>query len=1002
MTAIFADVVARHGSRPALRSGRRTVSYRDLDRKSDAAARLLERLGVGAGDRVALVLPRSIEAIVSIIAILKCGAVYVPLDPGNPGGATAALLADCSPRLVIATGTLLRTLPLGEIGRLDITELASVPDDEPPRPSLAVSGDDAAYVMYTSGSTGKPKGVVVPHRGIVRLTVDTDYMTIGPDDVVLHTGLLAFDASTWEIWSALLNGASLAIVVDAVPSTTVLAETVRDAGVTALLLTTGLFHAVSETDASAYAGVRLFLTGGDVLSPQHAVRMARALPGCRIVNAYGPTENSVITCTFDVPVGHDNEAPVPIGRPIRGTTAIILDDALQPVDDGDVGQLATGGAGVALGYLNSDALTAERFVPDPTGGTGRLYLTGDLARRKPDGSIEFLGRTDRQVKIAGKRIELDEIEHRLRADGRIADAAVTVRRAGETAVISAYLKPATWPVADDFAQKVIDDYRATVPAALVPAEVAVLECLPLNANGKLDRKALPAIAARGRASTGAVSGSSPPTTVGTLVEIWSTVLGRDTVPTDANFFDLGGTSLTMVRVHAAIVTRLGRNLAMTELFAHPTIGKLARFIDGAAKPRRAEVSGPRPASSGEIAIVGMAARFPGADTVEAFWDNLVAGRETIRRFETHELEDAFDEATRARADFVAAKPILDDVDLFDAAFFGFNARDAALTDPQQRVFLECVWQAFEDAGYDPKSVAGKIGIYAGSAYNTYFLNNVLSSKSSARSFTSDFQVGSYQELIGALPEFVATRTAYKLDLRGPAVNVQSACSTSLLAVAQAVQALRAGQCDMCVAGAVSISFPQKRGYIHTEGGMVSRDGSCRPFDATASGTVFGSGAGVVVLKRLEDAMRDGDHVYAVVSGIGVNNDGADKIGFTAPSAAGQTDAIAAALSDAGVDADAIGLIEAHGTATPLGDPIEFSGLMDVFGAERSEDDRCFLGSVKANVGHLDAAAGVAGLIKAALVLDRGLVPPQINFGAPNAAIDLERSPFRIATRPAPW
>ncbi|NOU07012.1 MAG: type I polyketide synthase, partial [Hyphomicrobiaceae bacterium] len=405
--------------------------------------------------------------------------------------------------------------------------------------------------------------------------------------------------------------------------------------------------------------------------------------------------------------------------------------------------------------------------------------------------------------------------------------------------------------------------------------------------------------------------------------------------------------------------------------------------------------------AGGVAIIGVAGRFPGAANIPALWEMLKAGHSAIRRFEPHELDDDFDAATRADPNYVPARPIIDGIDQFDAEFFGYNARDAALTDPQQRVFLECVWSALEDAGYDSKQTPGAIGVFAGSSLNTYFLRHVLQDRSAVDVFTSNFQVGSYQELMGALQDFVATRVAYKLDLRGPAVNVQSACSTSLLAVAQAVQSLQLFSSDMAIAGGVSITLPQQRGYIHSEGGMASADGTCRPFDANATGTIFGSGAGVVVLKRVEDAVQDGDHIYAVIRGVGVNNDGAGKVGFTAPSAEGQAEAIAAALAVAGVEPDTIGYVEAHGTATPLGDPIEFRGLQSAFETANARN-YCWLGSIKANVGHLDAAAGVAGLIKTALALDHELLPPQINFERVNSNIQLDQSPFKIATTLTPW
>lgn len=403
-----------------------------------------------------------------------------------------------------------------------------------------------------------------------------------------------------------------------------------------------------------------------------------------------------------------------------------------------------------------------------------------------------------------------------------------------------------------------------------------------------------------------------------------------------------------------------------------------------------------------FAIVGMSGRFPGAADTRAFWTMLREGRHGVTRFRTDELEDGFDARTRADPDYVPARPILTDVEMFDAEFFGMTPREAALTDPQQRVFLECAWQALEDAGCDPQRFKGLIGVFAGSSLNSYFLRHVCPDRASVERFTSEFQVGSYAELLGTLHDFVATRVSYKLDLRGPAVAVQSACSTSLLAVAQACQSLAFFQSDLVLAGGVSITLPQRRGYLHQDGGMVSPDGTCRPFDANAAGTVFGSGAGVVALKRLADAVADGDTIHAVIKGFGVNNDGAGKVGFTAPSVDGQASCIAASLAMAGIDAATIGYVECHGTATPLGDPIEIEGLARAFEQMATEAGDCVLGSAKANVGHLDAAAGVTGLIKTAMILRTGEIPPQIHYDAPNPRLDLARRGFRIARDGETW
>ena len=403
-----------------------------------------------------------------------------------------------------------------------------------------------------------------------------------------------------------------------------------------------------------------------------------------------------------------------------------------------------------------------------------------------------------------------------------------------------------------------------------------------------------------------------------------------------------------------------------------------------------------------VAIIGMAGRFPGARSVAEFWNHQINGIEAISHFRVEDLEVSGAEDLARDPNYVRARSILEDVDLFDAEFFGIYPREAELMDPQQRLFLECCWQAFEDAGYDPSNCPGPIGVYAGSSTSTYFLSRLCASPGFIRKFTGGYQVGNYPEMMGNNLDFLSTRVSYKLNLRGPSFTMQAGCSTSLLAVTQACQSLLTYQSDMALAGGSSITFPQKRGSHYQEGGMVSPDGHCRTFDADAQGTVFGSAVAVVLLKRLEDAMRDGDQIYAVIRGFAANNDGSAKVGYTAPSVEGQARVIALAQEAAGVDPQTIGYIEAHGTGTPLGDPIELAALTRAFRAHTDGERFCAIGTAKTNVGHLDIAAGVTGLIHAAHVVRHGVFPPTLHFKKPNPKFDLENSPFYVNPNLTEW
>ncbi|MFJ4091476.1 SDR family NAD(P)-dependent oxidoreductase [Kitasatospora sp. NPDC089913] len=399
----------------------------------------------------------------------------------------------------------------------------------------------------------------------------------------------------------------------------------------------------------------------------------------------------------------------------------------------------------------------------------------------------------------------------------------------------------------------------------------------------------------------------------------------------------------------------------------------------------------------QIAVVGMAGRFPGAPDVDTFWRNLEEGRESIEVLSEAGLRAAgVDPEVSGRDGYVRAKGVLAGADRFDAAFFGYNPREAEIMDPQHRVFLECAWEALESAGCVPEDFEGRIGVFAGAGMNTYLLHNVTANR---RVFES---AGPYQTLLASDKDFLATRAAYKLGLTGPAMSVQTACSTSLTAVHLACQSLLNGECDLALAGGVSIGSPLEQGYQYEPGGILSPDGHCRPFDASAGGTVPGNGVGVVVLRRLTDARRDGDPVDAVVLGSAVNNDGSLKAGYTAPSVDGQAAVVSEALAMAGVDAGSVGYVETHGTGTALGDPIEIAALTRAFREDTEETGYCAIGSVKSNIGHLDAAAGVAALIKTVLALRHEAIPASLHFTKPNPELDLESGPFFVNDRLRPW
>jgi amino acid adenylation domain-containing protein len=1003
--AVVMPAIAQH---PA-----ENLTYQELNRRANQLACQLQQRGVGPDTFVALCMERSIEMIVAILGILKAGGVYVPLDPAYPQERLAWMLEDTKSPVLLTQSHLVDSLPnhQAQVLFLDADWGAEVQRDAVPT-ACQMNASNLAYVNYTSGSTGRPKGVAIPHRGVMRLVLGSSYTQFDASRIFLQLAPISFDAATLEIWGALLHGGTCVLFPgNGIPDPRSLGTIIQQYRVTTLWLTAALFNTIITEAPEALVGVEELLTGGEALSIGHIRQALEWLPTTQLINGYGPTESTTFTCCYRIPRQLKADiSSIPIGTPIANTQVYVLDSQLQPVPIGVAGELYIGGDGLAREYLNRPDLTQERFVPHPFNQehTARLYKTGDHVRYLSDGTIEFIGRKDNQVKIRGYRIELGEIETVLGQHEAVRDAVVVVREdtPGNKHLV-AYITPKGERQPN--ISQIKDFLRQRVSAYMVPATLMVLDQIPLTPNGKADRRALP-IPASGRA--GAEASFVAPSTVieKALAEIWSGVLGLDQVGIEDNFFDLGGTSLLGLRMVARVQKQLGTDLPAVKLYHYPTIRALAQYLDpkpaepastqntqvrGWRRTDRSAIANTQTALDG-IAIIGMVGRFPGATSVEELWQNLCAGKESTTFFSDQELDASVDEMLRRDPHYVRARGIIQGAETFDAAFFGISPREAEVMDPQARVFLELAYEALETVGYTPESFAGLIGLYAGSGQNTYFERHLC-----GRPEIID-RLGAFQTMLANEKDFLTTRISYKLNLKGPSVSVNTACSTSLVAIIQAFQALMSEQCDLALAGGVSITTPQNTGYLYQEGGMLSPDGRCRPFDAQSQGTMFNNGAGLVVLKRLDDALADGDRVYAVIRGVGINNDGADKVSFTAPSVNGQAEAIAMAQASAGFHPESISYIETHGTATPLGDPIEIEALTQAFRAQTDAKQFCAIGSVKSNFGHLVAAAGVTGLIKAVLALKHQQIPPSVNFEASNPEINFADSPFYVNNRLADW
>ena len=629
---VFSAQAARTPLAIAVVSDAGFLTYAELELRSNRLAGYLGALGVGPGAAVGVAFDRSLHLPVALLGILKAGAAYVQLDLGYPYERLAFMCADAAVSVVLTAGSPADCLRRGGLRTIDLLDDAAAieavgdavaikavcdsaaiemvgdagdalasetaVDRAPVRDEGA---DSLAYITYTSGSTGRPKGVAIEHRGVVRLVRGADYFAVAPGDAFLQFAPLAFDASTFDIWAPLLNGARLAVPRPGLLSMDELAASIDRFGVTTLFLTTSIFERLVDTPSARPRSLRRLFTGGEVASVAHMRRFRAAFPDCSLVAVYGPTENTTFSTWCEIDALEPNES-VPIGRPIANSSAYVLDESLRPVPVGTVGELCVGGDGVARGYLNASEASAERFVPDPFAGeTGaRLYRTGDRARYRADGLLEFLGRSDDQVKVRGFRIELGEVETALRTHPGVATAAVVLAQRDSGKTLVAYVVAAPGAC---LGQRALREHLAEkLPPYMLPARIELLETLPVQANGKVDRQALLRLAANAPKPARSVAPTLHPSFASTLppsfsgartsgtsqrrvAEIWRTVLGAGADPgLDENFFDVGGDSLSLLSLHRRLQIELGVSLSITDLFTHTTIRKQAAFVERPRDP----------------------------------------------------------------------------------------------------------------------------------------------------------------------------------------------------------------------------------------------------------------------------------------------------------------------------------------------------------------------------------------------------------------------------------
>jgi amino acid adenylation domain-containing protein len=995
---LFEEQVSKSPDAIAIVFGDIQITYKSLNEQANKLANHLIAKGLMAGALVPICMERSPEMIAGLLGILKAGATYVPIDPKYPEERIRYMLKDIDAAIVLGN----RKYNISIVEQASLIDISEDWHEILKQPSTnlktVIKPEHLAYVIYTSGSTGKPKGAGVYHKSIVNLLQwYIKEFKISDKDNVLIISSFAFDLTQKNIFSPLVSGGKIVLPEMELYDNNLIVDCIQSNEVTFINCAPNAFYPIVEYPQALpkIQSLRLAILGGE---PIHLSRLEKWILSdafnCEIVNSYGPTECTDIASFYRIksPKDYLNKI-IPIGRPNDNVRLYVLNGALQIQPINVAGELYIAGDGVGAGYIKDAQLTSDKFIPDPFGTEegARLYKTGDWACRLPDGNVDYLGRIDHQVKVRGYRIELGEIESALQTCNFVKQCVVIAKAdaTGNNTLIAYIVSDSVFnkPAITEYLQSKLPDY-------MIPTVLIELMEIPLTGNGKVDRAALPN--PFHHRLTDALYVAPKNKTELNIAEIWKEVLSTDKIGVNDNFFECGGNSLNAVRIVAAMNEAHQYQLPVIKLYQYPTIKGLAEYFDGSKKNVFKTDTRSKPTLAvADIAIIGMAGRFPGAETIDELWDILKDGRETISFFSDEELDSSIPDHLRNDPDYIKARGVIKNAQYFDAAFFGLNPKLAEVMDPQQRVFLEIAWEVLESSGYLPQHYSGSIGVYAGCGNNTYYLNNVLKNEKILS------QVGEFRAMTVNEKDYISSRTSYQLNLKGPSVSVYSACSTSLLAITQAVDAIRNGHCDVAIAGGSSITSPINSGHLYQEGSMMSSDGHCRSFDADAKGTMFSDGAGVVLLKSLQEAIRDGDKIYSVIKGIGVNNDGSDKGSFTGPSTEGQAYAISKAIDDAGIEPSSITYIEAHGTATPIGDPIEIEGLKIAFG-DQVTNQYCAIGSIKSNMGHLTAAAGVAGLIKATLALNHKKIPASTGYKTPNPHIDFANSPFYVNSTLADW
>ena len=1024
---LFEEKVKKYPDKTAVIFHEDKLTYRELYNKSKSLAMNLNKNHVKKGDFVGVFLERSLDLIIALIGVQMAGAAYIPLDPEYPKDRLEYMFEESKMKLLVSKRYLNERIEDFTNKITNVDELNKFEDKDIEDYKLDdLNEEDIAYVIFTSGSTGKPKGIMVKHQGLSNFLIS---MRKEPgctkDDYLLALTTICFDIAGLEMYLPLISGAKLEILDENMAKDGIaLLDKFESSDATILQATPATWQMLLAAGWDKHKNIKA-LCGGEALTDELAAKLTTLCD--ELWNMYGPTETTIWSSICQLKHGDE----VSIGYPIDNTELYILDEDFKPVPEESIGELYIGGLGVAKGYMNNEKENKKKFIKDIFSNNPNdiMYRTGDLVKRNSKGHIKYVGRVDFQVKINGFRIELGEIEKVLESLEEVKRAVVVTRGEADSKYLVAFL------IASDENNLPSSDYIKTcikrkLSDYMVPVKYVFLKDYPLTLNKKVDRKKLSneKISALVNEDVDKLHEDNKVPLLDFVECIAEYVkkciaeiklLDIEDIDSDAYISEYGFNSISFTTLSVKINKYFGIKINPTIFYTYQNISDFSKFlyknftkqveetigkenIEVSAKSEPKVLCEPKEDKkedikyTGDIAIIGMNGIFPKAANLNEFWDNLLNKKDCISEvpIDRWDWKKFYNEADNS-SNKITSKwgGFIDDADKFDTKFFNISPREAELMDPQQRCMMQVVWNLFEDAGYKPSDLAeSNTGVFIGATSNDY--SDILFRDSNIESHS----------ITGVSNNIIPNRISYFFNLNGPSELIDTACSSALTSVCRAVNSIRSGECDIAVAGGVNILMTPFPYIALGKSNMLCKDGRCKTFDESANGYVRGEAAAAILCKPLDKAYEDKDNIYAVIKGTAVNHGGKTN-SLTAPNPNAERDLIKTALKDANTDLSTIGYIETHGTGTALGDPIEINALNMVYEDEESHEcskPHCVLGSVKTNIGHTEAVAGLAGLIKSVLSVYNKKIVSNINFNKLNPYINLESSPFSVADKNEEW